>query len=236
MHKPSKTFWLAILSSMMIFSGNVAAKDCYELSPYLEESEDDYYNLEETIKLKDEEEKALITFLKGVTGKWKGEGIYKECRGPDRAPRTLTSSATIKAKINAAASTKLDVVAEKRIVAKRIKRSDKFALPNLANTYNFHFANTHTLIFSEKYRRSNQLNVKPEEPKASSNTISIIEKIDNPDATPIPKKATKKPSSRLVETIYKVERQGKRLTITRSFYTNGVYVAEEKWSMQASRF
>jgi len=128
--------------------------------------------------------------------------------------------------------TKVDVVAKKHIKEKRVKRSEKLDIPNLANTYHLSFAKNGALIFSERYRRSNALNVKPEDPKPSSNTVSIIDKIIDIDASPAPAKPTKKLSSRLVETIYEVHRDGNTLTITRSFYTNGVYVAEEKWSLQ----
>lgn len=38
-------------------------------------------------------------------------------------------------------------------------------------------------------------------------------------------------SSRLVETIYEITLNSKSLIFVRSYYSNGVFVAEEKWSM-----
>ncbi len=232
MYQLFKLFFTALLCCGFLFSQQAVAKDCYEQSPFLAESEDDYYNLEDTVALSAKEKATLATLLKGIQGKWKGTGQYTECRGPDRAPRTLSKTAAIEAKILSASKTKVNVHAKIHIKEKRIKRTEKLDIPNLTNVYALSFTKNGALIFSERYRRSNARNVKPKKPKASSNTVSIIDKIINIDATPAPKKQTKKLSSRLVEVIYEVRRDGPTLSIIRSHYTNGVYVAEEKWALR----
>jgi len=84
MYQVFKLFFTSLLCCGFLLSQHAIAKDCYELSPYLADSEDDYYNLEDTVKLSAKEQKTLTTLLRSIQGKWKGNGQQTECRGPDR--------------------------------------------------------------------------------------------------------------------------------------------------------
>lgn len=228
----SNIFLTTLLLSASIFSNSALASACYEPSPNLDDQEQDYYNLEDTVKLSNTQKNQLQRLLGSLTGKWEGHSYYIECRGPDRAPRTVVSNTGIKAKTNLTSSIRLSVNAEKHYIQKRIKKSDNFTLPNLKNVYHFEFTGKNTLLFSEKYRRSNTLNTKPIKAKASSNATTIVDKVRNSGPTTYKVIRTKKKlSSRLAETIYEVTFTNNSLTLTRSYYNNGAYIGEELWRL-----
>lgn len=232
MAKATKLFLSSLLLSVSIFSNSVVASTCYESSPNLEDQKDNYYDLEDTVELSHTQKDQLKRLLSSLKGKWEGQSFYLECRGPDRAPKTTTSNAAVKAKANLTSSTRLSVKAEKNYLNNRIKKSDNFTLPNIKNLYHFEFTARNTLVFSEKYRRSNNLNIKPVKAKTSSNTTTIVDKVRH--SGPITYKIVKtkkKLSSRLVETIYELRFMNSSLILTRSYYNNGVYIGEELWRL-----
>ncbi|MFW5432041.1 MAG: hypothetical protein ACKE5M_07040 [Methylophilaceae bacterium] len=213
MVKASKLFFTTLLLGAFIFSNNVVAKECYEPSPNLVNLNDEYYNLDETIKLSNEDKDTLNNFFRSATGKWKGTSQHIECRGPDRAPRKIVKNAIVKAKAKLASRTQLTINAEKDYTEERVKKSDNFTLLNLKNTYNLAFPGNNSLVLSEKYRRANNYQANSKDTK---------------------NKTTKIRTSRLSETIYEISSSTNALTLTRLYYTNGVYVGEETWFMNAN--
>jgi hypothetical protein len=233
-----KTNIIAILIfSTLICANHAVAKDCYETSPNLINSNDAYYDLDKTKTLTNEEKNQVNNLFRKISGQWKGSATYTECKGPDNAPRTTARNATLTLKAKQTSTSSLTIHAIKKYAQERVKRSDNLTLLGSSSIFGFGFIDDNHLIFSEKHRRMSK-NQKPKITKdmASSNTETIINK--SGDNTKAVKDSVyqvantgKNKISRITETIYDISLNANRLTFTRSYYTNGVYTGEELWVM-----
>jgi len=218
--------------SAFIFSTSAAAEECYKPSPNLLSAEDEYYNLDDTVKLSNAQHKQLKAFFRSIKGQWKGELAYRECRGPDRAPRIKTRSATISAKTTLTSPEQVAITAQKSYIENRTKKRESFPLFNVKNIYDVHFPDPNTLVFSEKYRRSNNY-ATPSQSKTVKPSIAQAKKYKNPVEVRTQSQLARTKTSRFTETIYEVTSNNNTLSLLRSYYANGVYIGEERWLMRA---
>ena len=186
---------ITILLSMLFYTNNVAASKCYEKSPNLINLKDKYYNVEAVKILTAEEKTKLNNLFDKIEGKWKGDLILIECKGPDRAPRRRSKTASIESIIKLKSNNNVTISAIKSYTNNVTKTETLTLLGNL-RIFELDFLNKNSVIFSERGRRKN------------------VNK-----------------GSRLTETIYKVTLKHDSLIFVRSYYSYGVFVAEEKWSM-----
>lgn len=186
---------ITLIISMLVYVNSVTAKDCYEKSPNLITKKDEYYNLDATKTLSNEEKDKLDNLFRSIEGKWKGESVEIECKGPDRAPVKKYKNSTIATNIRLNSNSSLKIKADAHYVQEKVTRLKNLNLLGDSHIFELEFTNNNNVIFSERYRIS------------------------------LPK------NSRLVETIYDIKLNRNSLLILRSYYTNGVYTGEEKWSM-----
>lgn len=219
--------------SVLAFSNSAVAKSCYEQSPNVANADDDYYNLDDTVKLSNDESNQLKTFFKRIRGNWKGEIVYSECRGPDRAPRIITKRATVTAKATLPSSQQVAINAQKHYTEARVKKPENFSLFNIKNIYAVAFPENNTLVFSERYRRTNSY-VPTTKTASNKPTIKQAKKYKNAAEISAKTQLVKNRTSRITETIYEVTLNANSLTLLKSYYTNGVYTGEEKWLMRAN--
>lgn len=203
MIKTAKLFFSVLLVSTFTWNQAAFAQACYDQSPNLTSQGDDYYNFDKPVKLTSRENKQLTQLLKRMDKAWKGSLQQIDCIGPDQAPERNTKKAKVNVKANLDSSTRLAVYAEKRFIKNGVNNSDHFVIPSLENTFELSLEGN-TLTFAEKYRKAN-----------------------------VARGDSKRRSSRLVETIYKIAAIGNTLKVVRSFYSNGVFVGEEKWMLTA---
>lgn len=194
-NKSNISLIITMLLSMLIYTKNVSAKDCYEKSPNLTTLKDKYYDVDTVKVLSDIEKTKLENLFDKIKGKWEGESTYTECKGPDRAPRKESKNSAIVVKIKSNSIDNLLIVAKKSY-PNNITKYDGLELLGDLRISEFNFLNDNSLVFSERAFKKN----------------------DNG-------------SSRFVETIYEITFNRKSLILIRNYYSNGVFVAEEKWSM-----
>ena len=236
MYKATKLLSTILLLSAFGFTSNVIAKECYEPSPNLIDLNDEYYNLEETVELTNKQKKALNQFFRKTIGKWKGTSQHIECRGPDRAPRKIVKNAKVSAKIKLASRTQLSIDANKNYTEERIKKSGNFTLFNVHNTYSLEFPRNNTLVLSEKYRRANNYQADPKNTAAKNKKTKQVKqakKYKSPVEKARKTQKTNSRTSRITETIYEISSSAHTLILTRFYYTSGVYIGEETWTMRA---
>lgn len=224
--------WLlkAISIGLLLFSHQVLATNCYEQSPYFGE---DYYNLENAERLTFQQKNDLSQFLSSMGGRWEGHLQYIECRGPDSAPRTIVKHAKLNAKNKYNAQGGLSMQVEKNYTDESIKKLETLNLIGNGNIFNFDISPNTQLTYSEKYRRQNNVAPKADKTKPSSNNQTIIDKTADANKQVITtyQKEKKKKTSRITETIYDITFNSGLLTITRAYYTNGVYTGKEIWQL-----
>ncbi len=122
MHKSIKNITTILMLSIVIYANNAIAKSCYEASPNLTNQDKEYFDLEETKTLSNQERKKLNDFFRVITGKWKGGSINIECKGPDSAPRKTIKKATITAKSILASNGNLIITARKNYIKRENKQ------------------------------------------------------------------------------------------------------------------
>lgn len=225
-----------LILSTLICANQAIAKDCYEKSPNWTASDDTYYDLDKTVTLTNEEQNKVNNLFNKVTGKWKGNITYIECRGPDSAPETKMRKGLVTAQIKSATKNSLAIEAHFNYIKDRIKQSESIELLGNSPVFTFKFIDDDHLSFSEKYRRMNVKKTKKitTENTASSNTETIINKTSGDtnavkDSVFQVAKDSKNRTSRITESIYEINLKANTLTFTRSSYTNGVYTGEELW-------
>lgn len=220
-----------ILLGTLVFTHHAIANECYEPSPNLD---DDYYRLESTDTITDSEKKLLYQFFQNISGKWRGQLLQTECRGPDRAPRTIKKTARLTTKNSLNSQGELSIQVEKHFTAKRIKKLETVTLLGKRNIFNLDIR-TQQLIFADKYRQINQVQPKADKTKPSSNNETIIDKSKEDAQKEIVtnyEKEERNKTSRLTEVIYDIELNTNQLTIARAYYTNGVYTGQERWTLR----
>lgn len=214
MVKPVKTYVSTLLLSILtVMSSHALAIECYAPSPNLVALADDYYGLEKPEPLSYADNNKINALFRAIAGNWKGDMQHFECRGPDRAPRIISHTATVTAKAKLTSEMGLAINAEKNNLKSRTKRPEHFTLIGNTPTFDLRFINDNHVVFAERYRRLNQVG-KKEKPNAQQN------------------KPAKQKTSRITETIVEIELHSGALHFVRSYYTNGVYIGEEHWQMQ----
>ncbi len=226
---------IVVIATLALLS-NFAYADyavCYEPSPNLSTFGDAYYDLENTSVLSEEDKNRINAFFNALTGNWKGEARTIECRGPDSAPQMKSNDAIITAQAQMNSTIALSINASKHYVEQGIKKSDPVSLLGNTSVFDFEFADDNHLVFSEKYRRLNRPVKKPNSNATSSNLSTIINKITGNTKTE--NTTTKVPEtrklSRITETVYNVKLQNNTFTLSRSYYTNGVFTGADLWTL-----
>jgi len=195
---------ITLIMSALLFSQSALARDCYEQSPNYNET---YFDLEETAKLTKAQAEQIKATLAALKGEWEGESIAIDCWGPDNAAYTSSNNSNIKLKAKVASNSSLSINAQKHNVERRIKQVEIVNLLGSPQVFDFSFSNNGTdFAFSEKFRRLNNNGNKNE-------------------------KTNRLQNSRLNEIIYEVNPGKGTFKLTRYFYTNGVYIGEDQWSM-----
>lgn len=218
MVKPIKTYVSAPLFSVLVFSilsiisSHAIAIECYTPSPNLTSLGDEYYGLDTPV-LSNEIQNKLNGLFRAMVGQWKGHMQQHECSGPDNAPRTISRSASVTATARLSSMVGLEVNAEKHDIENRIKSLEQLSLIGSAPTFNLKFVSDNRVVFSERYRKLNQVVKK--------------EKTANQTTEPVKLK-----TSRITETIYEIEANGGSIDLARRYYINSVYIGEERWQMQ----
>lgn len=239
MDQSLKTNIAAVLMLSIPFCANAAAGDCYEKSPNLINIGSEYYNLENTTTLSAEEKQRANNLFTKINGEWKGEATILECSGPDNAPKTKISKATVRLKANFTSNGSLNLNANKSYIKERLNRPESLVLLSDTPFFEFEFISNDHFIFYEKFRRMNLGSNKIKIPKgtSSSNTETIINKANDDtnaakDSVYQVPKIKKNRISRITETSYDIHIDVNILNFTRIFYTNGVYIGEEQWQLR----
>lgn len=231
MVKPVKAYLSSLLLSIagVMFASHAIAVECYTQSPNLTKLQDDYYGLDRPAPLSREDTNKVNAVFRAMAGQWKGNMWHLECRGPDRAPRTISNTALITAKANLVSTTGLDINAKKHDAKNKTKKPEFIALIGKNPAFDLTFTPDDHVVFSERHRRLNQVSIE-EAPVEKPSLISKLKSIlgsKKKQAEPI-----KQPTSRITETIYDIVVNGDSLSLARHYYTNGVYIGEERWKMQ----
>ena len=216
MHFP-RIIMIALLA--FITSANANHEMCYEASPNLTALGKAYYDLENTSVLSAPEKNRIHAFFSNLVGKWKGNARAIECRGPDRAPQRIVHDATLDANVHLNSLIGLSIQANKQAIKERLRKSESLSLLGNNPVFEPQLIDDNHLIFSEKYRRINRL-AKKSDSKENSSAL-------NPTQTTL--NAAR--FSRMTETIYQVILQNNALTISRSYYSNGVYAGGDFWTL-----
>jgi|GEM_PF-1651587 len=197
---------VVLMFGMLSYANNVIAMNCYEKSPNLINLHDGYYNMEDAKTLSDKDKAMLNDLFRNIEGKWKGESINTECKGPDRAPRKEYKNSTIDVDMRLNSDGNLRIIAEMYYPKEKIIKHKTLSLLDDLNIFEFKASGDNGLVFSERQRRAN-VN------KTSRLTANVNK------------------TSRLTETIYEIKLNLKSLLFARYYYVNGVFVGAEKWSM-----
>lgn len=203
--KIKSIFGSLLMTTLLAFTHHAAASECYDASPNLTSLGDQYYDFDQFKTFSNDEQDQLNAFFKRLSGKWEGHSIIIDCFGPDTDPEKKVKNATIKAKNKAHQKNSLQIKYTQRIIEDRVNKSELMTLLDNNSVFEFTFLSDNHLAFSEKYRKGNY--VKGKKKKSYRN--------------------------RLVETIYEVKLNGDVFTLFRSYYSNGVYTGEEKWTLRA---
>lgn len=226
---------IALLLSLFAFNSNVAAEACDAPSPNLISSSDEYYDFDKVKTFSNEEKDKLNRLFKRLSGKWQGKSIIVDCFGTGNSSKKQLKNAIINIDNQPDSTGSLTIKLNQKMIEDRINTSEVWTLLVPNNTFYLSFLTDNHLTFSEKYRRKN-FSKKVAANIASSNTVSIINKnnlnITTSSNTPKPKQT--KTSTRLIEIIYELTLDNGVFTLLRSYYTNGVYTGEEKWSLRAN--
>ena len=96
MHK--NIFKALLIAIQLLFSLNVIASNCNQVSPQYKKLQDKYYEIE-AIDLSKEEIKAIEGFYKEISGRWRGEYSILECKGSEKEPIEIINTGRVRSKI-----------------------------------------------------------------------------------------------------------------------------------------
>lgn len=128
---------------------------CYAPSPHWDELGDEYFNLDHTFKIGNQQKKALKKLLEPFRGKWEGTLIETNCAGPDRAPKREVLKSNTSVTINVSTKPVITISLKKKAPGSRTTRSDVIDL--LVENVLFRFKNERSgLSAAEKSRNRNR--------------------------------------------------------------------------------
>ncbi len=205
--------------STTVFSSAIAAQTCYEPSPFLSSAEDEYFNLDNTIQLTQQHTQLLTTFFKKMEGEWSGTSVETQCKGPDRAPRVETSHAEVHTVLTASSDGNLTLSTDLDLTEKNITRHQVIDILKGLSLFHIEFKSANHLIFSERHRLATKFN--------SNQNISNVANLSTEET--IIKR------SRHIETIFDIKLMASQLIFKRAYYSNGVYVGDEVWTVKKGR-
>jgi Leucine-rich repeat (LRR) protein len=148
-------FTTFLLISTFAISSNVLAIECFEKSPNLITLKDDYYNLENSRVLTNNEIEKLNEIYDNISGRWEGEVIISECTGPDNAPVVNVQTSSLTADISTNSSGRLLIGAELNNTINNITGGRSLDLLNNSNIMEITFISKNNFTFTEKFRLSN---------------------------------------------------------------------------------
>jgi hypothetical protein len=212
---------LLILSLLTTYgySGTTLAQTCYEKSPFLSALQEDYFNLDDTITLDKKQTAQLSTFFKKLDGNWHGSSVESQCKGPDRAPRIELSHAEIEAELTAHSDGNLTLSTDIDLTEKNIIRHQTLEILKDLALFDLTFESKNHVLFSERHRLATKFN--------SNQNITNVANLSS-DPTVIKR-------SRHIETLYDIELRSSQLIFKRAYYSNGVFVGDEVWTLKKGR-
>lgn len=220
MIKTPKILFALLLFSLTPFVNSAFASECYDQSPNLATLDTQYYEFDAIKTFSRSEQRQLKQLFKRLSGNWQGQAVQIDCFGPDNASEKRYKNATIKAKNKTFSNGQLEIRHTKRVIEDRVNTSEIMTLLDTTNVYTFEFLSDNHITFSEKYRRGNA-------------SIANNKKVTKKQVAKKKDSDKKRYGSRLIEIIYDLELNHGAFTLLRTFYTNGVYTGEEKWTMYA---
>lgn len=146
---------VVLMFGMLSYANNVIAANCYEKSPNLISLHDGYYNMEASKALSNKDKDMLNNLFSNIAGKWKGESINTECKGPDRAPRKEYKNSTIDVDMRLNSDGNLRIIAEMYYPEEKVIKHKAFSLLDDLNIFEFKASGDNGLVFSERHRRAN---------------------------------------------------------------------------------
>lgn len=96
MKKHMKNLITLAISCLLFVAGQAFAQSCYQQSPNLVESENAYYNIENTIPFPYQDQAIFNNLLNQISGQWQGNITTEECYGPDNEAYTKSKYGRIK--------------------------------------------------------------------------------------------------------------------------------------------
>lgn len=216
---------------LLLAASQAQAAACFTESPSLVEQGDEYYNLGLRIALSESEQARLRALFARLDGTWQGEAVDTVCKGSDANPRPESRTSSITAEISPDSDHGALLTADKEFdngVSKHVK------LDLLGKTLlsAFVFPTEGPLEFAEKFRNVTEREKKKPAQPPPQNPVTQNPAAQQPAAqAPETDDKGRILSTRVMETIYRIEPSSDTLQITISYYSSGHLAGEETWSL-----
>lgn len=211
---------IALLATVLIAASQASAEDCNQPAADLLEDRHSYFLLD-SAPASTELHRQITQFADHLAGRWRGHSELSECTGHFSDPAATASSFEVDAEISLAHSGAIKLEAEKLRATDRVLKLDRlFFSPELNKyrqgrergwrSYEITFISPTRMVFSEKYRVKNlRLATTPRAPNSANAT-------------------------RLIHEIKEISLHRDALSVGRSLYVNGHFVAREDWQLERS--
>ncbi len=152
-------FMGVVLCNAFVFPSIAQANDCNKTSPYFNEGDEKYYDLDLTKKLDEEEKRKLSSYFTEISGKWVGKLVHVECKGPVKNPVRMVKEAELTSQVKNNGNGVLAVTYDADYIEGKKSSLHKFTTLGDKNIFVLNFVNDNSVTFSEKYRRKNAADI-----------------------------------------------------------------------------
>ena len=200
--------WLAIGFLLLQHTAHADSELCAENAPLLDSGH--YYEIAEHQPIPDNQLNLLRKFSKSLHGNWRGKERTALCVGHFENPTAVNNDYTVRAEISTSERGAVRLAADKELIDRSVSKLQTIWLTpeteSLSRRQQWHtleFIDRNTLIYSHKYRTTNQRQFQI----SGGGTVE-------------------KQFSRLVHEINKLSYRGRELSIDRKIYVNGTIVEQ----------